>query len=107
MDIMLGLKADPETGILDPCGNAGEFFRLCVRLTVVSGAFSKPPGDVALEEAATDECALRWPKPKDWKCDRPKDADNKVCGFWTREPAASQSAPIPRGSDVKPAIAPK
>lgn len=107
MDVMLGLRPDPETGVLDPCGNAGEFFRLCVRLTVVSGVFSKPPGDKALEEAATDECASRWPKPKDWTCDRPKGADNKVCGFWTRPVVTSQSAPIPRGSDVKPAATPK
>jgi hypothetical protein len=58
---MLGLDKNAQGGIEDPCGNQAEFFRLCVRLARITG---RSPDD----QAATDACANRWPKPARWTC---------------------------------------
>jgi hypothetical protein len=58
MRAMTGLEGDG-----DPCGNAAEFFRLCVRLAVLTGK-------AANDEIATGDCAQpgRWRRPADWVC---------------------------------------
>ncbi|HYC66143.1 MAG TPA: patatin-like phospholipase family protein, partial [Reyranellaceae bacterium] len=58
MQVMIGL----EPGSGDECGNGAEFFRLCVRLARLTG-------DSATDEAATERCAGRWPKPNGWTCE--------------------------------------
>ncbi|MBS0524009.1 MAG: hypothetical protein JSS04_10265 [Proteobacteria bacterium] len=63
MQRMLGLTKGANSGYDDPCGNQVEFFRLCVRLTRLSGA-------AADDRTATDACEAKgWPKPASWKCD--------------------------------------
>lgn len=59
MRTMTGLEA----GRGDPCGNAAEFFRLCVRLARLSGE----AGD---DKAATELCETqrKWPRPAAWTC---------------------------------------
>jgi hypothetical protein len=61
MRAMLGLDKDGSGATADPCGNQAEFFRLCVRLARLGG---QSPDD----QAATDTCATRWPKPQRWTC---------------------------------------
>jgi hypothetical protein len=56
---MLGLAP----GDRDYCGNGVEFFRLCMRLSRVSG---EAPDDKAA--TALCETAKQWPRPKDWQC---------------------------------------
>ncbi|WP_178130284.1 patatin-like phospholipase family protein [Reyranella sp. CPCC 100927] len=60
MRLMTGLEA----GGSDPCGNAAEFFRLCVRLARLSG-------QVDDDKAATAFCETerKWPRPAAWKCE--------------------------------------
>jgi hypothetical protein len=62
---MLGLDAEPNGQIADPCGNKVEFFRLCVRLARLSG-------DATGDEEATRSCEAKWPRPENWEC-RPAD----------------------------------
>ncbi len=72
---MLGLDKDDKGVIDDWCGNQAEFFRLCVRLARLSGESRD-------DQEATDVCALRWPKPKDWVCDA--DAHSDAPAKWRR-----------------------
>lgn len=58
---MLGLAKDSQGVFEDPCGNQAEFFRLCVRLARLTG-------QSADDQAATDACATKWPKPTRWTC---------------------------------------
>lgn len=54
---MLGLSP----GAADECGNAAEFFRLCVRLTRIAEGKS--------DRESTDACvAKKWPRPEKWYC---------------------------------------
>ena len=54
---MLGLAQ----GSGDECGNAAEFFRLCMRLTSIAEGKS--------DSDATDACvAKNWPRPAKWDC---------------------------------------
>jgi hypothetical protein len=75
---MLGLAP----GDKDYCGNGVEFFRLCMRLTRVSG---EAPDD----EAATRICETtkHWPKPDGWECCMPAPGSKlkrPYCGLHAR-----------------------
>ncbi len=71
---MLGLDKDASGAIADPCGNQSEFFRLCIRLARLSG---RSPDD----QAATDACAARWPKPQRWTCSMEHNGTRPYCRF--------------------------
>ncbi|HEY6982617.1 hypothetical protein [Reyranella sp.] len=72
MRIMLGLDKESSGAVPDPCGNQAEFFRLCVRLARLDG---ETPDD----QAATDLCAARWPKPAGWTCTIEHDGRRPYC----------------------------
>jgi hypothetical protein len=75
MQKMLGLTKGTNGIYDDPCGNQVEFFRLCVRLTRLSGA---APDD----HKATDACEAKgWPRPAKWTCDdKAHDGRRPYCG---------------------------
>jgi hypothetical protein len=53
---MLGL----EDSVRDDCGNGAEFFRLCMRLSRLTGGMN--------DLDASNACAERWPRPVNWLC---------------------------------------
>ncbi len=60
---MLGLDPEPNGTIADPCGNKLEFFRLCMRLTRLSGRAED-------DAAGTKWCSeAGWPVPEGWSCE--------------------------------------
>ncbi|WIM12760.1 hypothetical protein [Enhydrobacter sp.] len=69
---MLGLDKDASGAIPDSCGNQAEFFRLCVRLARLGG-------DATDDQAATDACAARWPRPAAWTCTVEHDGRRPYC----------------------------
>jgi len=73
MRAMTGL----EPGAGDPCGNAVEFFRLCVRLARLSGVADN-------DKAASAFCETdrKWPRPKAWQCDEFGDGTHRR--WWCR-----------------------
>lgn len=68
---MLGVGQD-ASAVADPCGNQVEFFRLCMRLARLGG---QSPDD----QAATDACAERWPRPPGWTCTIEHDGARPYC----------------------------
>jgi hypothetical protein len=69
-DPVSGRSPDPAASADDECDNAAEFYRLCVRLTMMAGVLDLQTGVRARpadpQEAFTlaqDDCAKRWPAP--------------------------------------------